>query len=374
MATEQDPRLRELKFTLSRIFKNPAAIIGFSLMAVFIFIAAAAPVLAPPPEASIDPYLMPHDGFDPTPKAPSGSSYQFTSKRLLNIKRDKEQTFPPELYNTLKSELKNAHFSSEKEFLEALHTSIGEEATEKYHELIAKHTLSAGHRFGTTSGQYDIYYGIIWGTRTAFKIGIVVIGFALLIGVTLGLIAGYFGGWLDEVIMRFVDIMYSIPMLVLAMAIVVSRGRGLGSIMLALVLVVWRLYVRLFRAEILTLRERDFIQAAKTMGISDFMIMVKHIFPNAIYPVLIVASMDIGSMVITAAFLSFIGLGAPPGYADWGQMVALARNYILGTPDNPFAYWYTVFFPGTAIVLFVLAWNLIGDALRDAFDPRQRRR
>jgi peptide/nickel transport system permease protein len=168
--------------------------------------------------------------------------------------------------------------------------------------------------------------------------------------------------------------MYSIPLVVLAMAIVVAFGRGLDKVMIALALVVWRLYVRLFRAEILTIRERDYIQAAKTMGVSDLKIMLKHIFPNAIYPVLIVASMDVGSMVITAAFMSFIGLGAPPGYADWGQMTALARNYILGTPTNPFAYWFTVFFPGMAIVLFVLAWNLIGDALRDAFDPRQRRR
>ncbi|MCP4397189.1 MAG: ABC transporter permease [bacterium] len=373
MATVQDPRLRELKFTLSRIFRNPAAIIGFSLMAVFVFIAAAAPILAPQYDPH-DPYLMPHDGFDPTPKAPSGTSYNFSSKRLLNIKRDKERSFPPELYTSLKSTLKNARFTSEEDFLDALHSSIGEKATEEYQDLISQHTLNAGHRFGTTTGQYDIYYGIVWGTRTAFKIGIFVIGVALLIGITLGLLAGYFGGWIDEIIMRFVDIMYSIPMLVLAMAIVVSWGRGLDKIMIALALVVWRLYVRLFRAEILTLRERDFIQAAKTMGVSDFMIMIKHIFPNAIYPVLIVASMDIGSMVITAAFLSFIGLGAPPGYADWGQMVALARNYILGTPDNPFAYWFTVFFPGIAIVLFVLAWNLIGDALRDAFDPRQRRR
>jgi peptide/nickel transport system permease protein len=252
---------------------------------------------------------------------------------------------------------------TKEKWLRRCRSTIGDEATEQYKALISKHTQNEGHLFGTTSGQYDIYYGIIWGTRTAFKIGIFVIGVALLIGITLGLVAGYFGGWIDELIMRFVDVMYSIPLVVLAMAIVVAFGRGLDKVMIALALVVWRLYVRLFRAEILTIRERDYIQAAKTMGVSDLKIMFKHIFPNAIYPVLIVASMDIGSMVITAAFMSFIGLGAPPGYADWGQMVALARNYILGTPDNPFAYWFTVFFPGMAIVLFVLAWNLIGDAL-----------
>jgi len=302
MAKEQHPRIRELKYTLTRIFKNPAAIIGFSLMAMFVFIAIAAPYLAPPQDVN-RPYMMPHRGFSPTPKPPSAE----------NI-------------------------------------------------------------FGTTSGQYDIYYGIIWGTRIAFAIGIFVTGVALLIGVTLGTLAGYFGGWIDEIIMRFVDIMYAIPMLVLAMAIVVAFGRGLDKIMWALALVEWRVYVRLLRAEILTLRERDFILAAKTMGDSDIVIMFKHILPNAIYPVLIVASLDVGSMVITAAFMSFIGLGAPKGYSDWGQMVALARNYIVGPQDDPLKFWYTVVIPGTTIVLFVLAWNLIGDALRDAFDPKQRRR
>ncbi len=302
MAKEQHPRIRELKYTLTRIFKNPAAIIGFSLMAVFVFIAVAAPYLAPPHDVN-RPYMMPHRGFSPTPKPPS-----------------------------------------------------------------------ADNIFGTTSGQYDIYYGIIWGTRIAFAIGIFVTGVALLIGVTLGTLAGYFGGWVDEIIMRFVDIMYAIPMLVLAMAIVVAFGRGLNKIMWALALVEWRVYVRLLRAEILTLRERDFILAAKTMGVSDIVIMFKHILPNAIYPVLIVASLNVGSMVITAAFMSFIGLGAPKGYSDWGQMVALARNYIVGPQDDPLKFWYTIVIPGTAIVLFVLAWNLIGDALRDAFDPKQRRR
>ena len=161
---------------------------------------------------------------------------------------------------------------------------------------------------------------------------------------------------------------------VLAMAIVVAFGRGLDKIMIALALVQWRLYVRLLRAEILTLRERDFIQAAKTMGVSDITIMFKHILPNAIYPVLVVASLNVGSVVIAASFLSFIGLGASKGYADWGQMLALARNYIIGPHNDPLKYWYTILIPGIAMILFVLAWNLIGDAMRDAFDPRQRRR
>ena len=246
---------------------------------------------------------------------------------------------------------------------------------------------SVAHILGTDELGRDLWSRLIYGARIVLVImpisenfwipgGTAVWGVfvALLVGMTLGLLGGFYGGWIDEVIMRFVDIMYAIPMLVLSMAIVVAFGRGLDKIIWALALVQWRIYVRLIRAEILTIRERDFIQAAKAMGVSDLVIMLRHILPNAIYPVLIVASLNVGSIVITAAFMSFLGLGAPPGYADWGQMVALARNYILGTPTDPFAYWFTIFCPGIAIVLFVLAWNLIGDALRDAFDPRQRRR
>ncbi len=227
---------------------------------------------------------------------------------------------------------------------------------------------------GTTSGQYDIYYGIVWGTRTAFKIGLFVVLIAGFVGVGLGAVAGYYGGLVDEILMRITDIMWAIPTLVLAMAIVVAFGRGLDKIMIALALVQWRWYVRVVRAEILTLRDQDFVQAARIMGVSDARIILRHILPNAIYPVLIMASMDMGSMVITASFLSFVGLGAPKGYADWGQMVALARNYIVGPPDDPLRFWYTIAFPGGCIILFVLAWNLIGDALRDAFDPKLRRR
>ena len=296
------PRIRELKFTLRRIFKNPSAIIGFSLMLCFTAVAVFAPYIAPP-KYQHNPYQMPHKGYSQTPKPPSKT----------NI-------------------------------------------------------------FGTTSGQYDIFYGAVWGTRTAFKIGIFVIGIAMIIGVALGIISGYYGGIIDEIIMRIVDIIFAIPLLVLTMAIVVAFGRGLDNVMIALALVKWRDYVRVMRSGILTLRELDYVQAAKVMGVSNFKIMLKHLLPNGIYPVLVMASMDIGSMVIVAAFMSFIGLGAPKGYADWGQMVALARNYIVGPPDDPLKYWHAIAIPGICIILFVLAWNLIGDALRDAFDPKQRRK
>ena len=299
--TQPHPRLRELKFTLYRIFKNPSAIIGLTLLFFFVGVAVLAPYIAPPKYAH-NPYLMPHKGFSPTPKPPSEK----------NI-------------------------------------------------------------FGTTSGQYDIFYGAVWGTRTAFKIGLFVVCIAALVGVALGVISGFYGGIIDELLMRIVDVVFAIPLLVLTMAIVVAFGRGLDNVMIALAMVQWRNYVRVMRSGILTLRELDFVQAARVMGVSNFKIMLRHILPNGIYPVLVMAFMDIGSMVIVAAFLSFIGLGAPKGYADWGQMVALARNYIVGPPGDPLKYWYTIVIPGGCIVLFVLAWNLIGDALRDAFDPKLRR-
>ena len=296
------PLIRELRYTLFRIFRNPSAIIGFTLLSIFILVAIFAPQIAPPQYAH-NPYMMPHKGYSPTPKPPSST-----------------------------------------------------------------------HIFGTTSGQFDIYYGVVWGTRTAFKIGLFVVCIAGFFGVSLGAVAGYYGGIIDEILMRITDIMWAVPTLVLAMAIVVAFGRGLDKIMIALAMVEWRWYVRVLRSEILTTRDQDYVQAAKTMGVSDLKIIFRHILPNSIYPVFIMASMDIGSMVITASFMSFIGLGAPKGYSDWGQMTALARNYIVGPPDDPLKFWYTIVIPGGCIVLFVLAWNLIGDALRDAFDPKQRRR
>jgi peptide/nickel transport system permease protein len=300
--TNAHPRLREFKYTLTRIFKNPAAVIGAMLLLCFTAVALSAPYLAPPQHA-YDPYRMPHKGQSATPKPPDD---QF--------------------------------------------------------------------RFGRTSGQYDIFYGIVWGTRTAFKIGLAVVGMALLIGMVLGVVSGYYGGWVDEIIMRVTDIVFAVPLLVLAMTIVVAFGRGLDKVIIALALVEWRWYVRVIRSEVLRIRNADFVQAAKLMGVTDITILRRHILPNSITSVLVIASMDMGSMVITAAFMSFVGLGAPKGYADWGQMVALARNYIVGPADDPLRYWYAIFYPGLAIILFVLAWNLMGDALRDALDPKIRRR
>jgi peptide/nickel transport system permease protein len=231
---------------------------------------------------------------------------------------------------------------------------------------------SKEHWFGTTEQQYDLYYGMVWGTRTAFKVALKVVGFSVCIGVLLGGAAGFYGGWVDEVIMRFTDVVLAFPDLVLAVVIVAIMGPSLEHVMYAVMSVSWPSYARLMRGDVLAVKERDFVAAARALGASDSRILFRHIIPNSIYPVLVVASLSTGSVVITAAALSFLGLGAPVGYADWGQLISLSRNWILGSSGNPFEYWHTVFIPGIAIFLFVLGWNLMGDAVRDILDPRQK--
>jgi peptide/nickel transport system permease protein len=227
---------------------------------------------------------------------------------------------------------------------------------------------------GTLEQQYDILYGLIWGTRHAFRIGFLVVIANLFTGVILGSLAGYFGGLVDEVIMRIADIFYAIPFLVMAMALVVAFGRGLGSIVLVMIILGWPTYTRMIRGEILALREKDYVLAAKASGASHLRIIVTHILSNSIYSVIILASMNIGTTILLAAALSFLGLGSEAGYADWGQMVAMCRDWIVGPPGDRLAYWYVVFIPGFTITLFVLGWNLLGDAVRDVFDPKMRRR
>jgi peptide/nickel transport system permease protein len=233
---------------------------------------------------------------------------------------------------------------------------------------------SSEHIFGTTEGQYDVFYGVIWGTRTAFQVGLIVIGMVLIIGIVLGSIAGYFGGLIDEFIMRVTDVFLAFPPLILAMAIVVALRPSINSVMLALIIVSWPVYARLIRGDILAAREEDYVEAARGIGASNFRIITRHVLPNSIYPALVMASLDIGAVVLSAAALSFLGLGAPEGYADWGQLIQFARNWIVGAPGAPLAYWYTVTIPGLFILFFVLGWNLLGDAFRDILDPRLAKR
>jgi peptide/nickel transport system permease protein len=233
---------------------------------------------------------------------------------------------------------------------------------------------SPQHIFGTTQQQYDMFYGLVWGTRSAFRVGVLVVAANLIIGILFGAVAGYFGGLVDEIIMRVTDIFYAIPFLVMAMALVVAIGRGLTAVIIVLVILEWPSYTRVLRSDILVIRSKDYILAARASGASHLRIIATHVLPNAMYSVLILASLNIGTTILTAAALSFLGLGSESGTADWGMIISMCRGWIVGTPENRFAYWYTVFIPGAVISLFVLGWNLLGDAVRDVFDPKLRRR
>lgn len=233
---------------------------------------------------------------------------------------------------------------------------------------------SAEHRFGTTTDQYDIYYGVVWGTRTAFIVGIVITTLALLIGLTVGSISAYYGGWVDEILMRIVEVFQAFPFLLAAITLAtilrsLPQVQGVLPAMLALVAFGWTGYARLIRADILSVKQREYVWAARSVGASDFRIITRHVLPNAIFPVLVLASLNIGTIVLSFAALSFFGLGVPDGYADWGQMIASARQRVPSLVSD----WYIVVFPGLAITLFSLAWNLIGDAFRDILDPRLAR-
>ena len=307
---------------ITGLFKTPASIIGFSLIVFFVLVAVFAPVLAPP-RATGDPFQIPRDGFGADPKPP-GTVW--------------ERNAPP-----LPSWWK---------------------AVTGKDEWV--------HLFGTSAGQYDIYYGMVWGTRTAFKTGLVVTFVTLIIGVVIGSVAAYYGGLLDNVIMRIVDIFLILPgilaALILAAVLTPRIGKSLIPTMTALIAFGWMAYARIVRGDILSVKERDYVMAAKVLGVKNYRILFRHILPNAIFPTLVLASLAIGDVVLSFAALSFLGIGTEIGYSDWGQILSFARNYI--TSLN--TYWYIIVYPGLTLVLFVLGWNLLGDALRDVLDPRLR--
>ena len=224
---------------------------------------------------------------------------------------------------------------------------------------------------GRVSG-YDIRYGLVWGTRTAFFLGLAVLSISVLTGGLIGLAAGFFGGLLDDLLMRLTDVAFAFPGLVLVMVLVAALGPGIGNIILALSLVSWAGLARVVRSEVLRLRELEFVTAAQVLGASQVRIALRHVLPNAIGPLLGLITLQMGSLPIVAGALSFLGLGTPLGFADWGQLIALAQKWVQGPVGAPFAYWYATLFPGVCIALYSLGWNLLGDALADALDPRNR--
>jgi peptide/nickel transport system permease protein len=229
---------------------------------------------------------------------------------------------------------------------------------------------SPGHPFGTTEEQFDLFYGVVWGARTAFMVALSVVATAVAIALTLGSLSGFYGGRVDEAVMRVTDVFLAFPGLILTVVIVAVLGQSVRNAVIAIAVVEWPTYTRLLRGEFLRVRDMEYVQAARALGSGDLRVIARHMIPNAVYPLLILASLNMGGIVITFAALGFLGLGAPPGYADWGQLVSLSHNWIAGTAGDPFTYWYTLIVPGTAIFLFVLGWNLLGDAFRDIFDPR----
>jgi peptide/nickel transport system permease protein len=222
------------------------------------------------------------------------------------------------------------------------------------------------HLFGTDQVGRDVFTRVIVGARVSLLAGLVVIALALTIGTVLGAIAGFFGGRTSETIMRVTDVFLTIPDLILAMAFAAALGAGLLNVMIAVSLVWWPGYCRLTRANVIALRDSQFAEAARAVGSSEARILVRHVLPNAMPTVLVKASMDIGFAILTTAALGFIGLGTQPPTPDWGVMISDGRKYLRE------AWWFSTF-PGLAILLAVLAFNMLGDGLRDVLDPRARR-
>lgn len=223
---------------------------------------------------------------------------------------------------------------------------------------------SLAHPFGTDWAGRDIFSRILVGGRLSLSIGVVAVGLALFIGVPLGAIAGYFGGWVDEVVMRAIDTLYAFPFLVLAIVVVAIFGQSFWNIILALVVTGWLSYARLLRGEILSVKEHEYVVAAKALGAPDRTIIFRHIVPNAIAPVVVQATLNIGTIVLAAAALGFLGLGLEPGSAEWGSMLSRGRDSLT------YGHYHITVFPGLAIFLFVMAINLVGDGINDALDPQ----
>ena len=226
---------------------------------------------------------------------------------------------------------------------------------------------SLSHPMGTDELGRDVLSRIMTGTRVSVQVALIVLGFAVTFGTVVGLIAGYWGGWVDEVLMRLTDMFLAFPALILAVAIAASLGRNLRNTMIALATVFWPWYARLVRAQVLSIKEREFVQAAHSIGLSRSRIMLRHILPNAASVIIIQLTLDVGFAILATSSLSFIGLGAQPPSPEWGTMMSTARNYFRD------AWWYMAF-PGLVLTLTVLAFNLLGDGLQDALDPRSGRR
>jgi peptide/nickel transport system permease protein len=221
------------------------------------------------------------------------------------------------------------------------------------------------HLLGTDSLGRDTLSRIIYGSRISLEVGMIVVAISAIVGMTLGLVAGYYGGWTYTIIMRFVDAMMAFPMLVLNLLIAATLGQGIGNVIIALGVGLMPIYARLMCGQAVTVKANDYITAGHSIGASDFRMMLSHVFPNCLPPLIVMITMMLGSVILAEATLSFLGIGISPPTPAWGGMVNEGREYLLDFPVLSFA-------PGLAIMLVVFSFNMVGDGLRDALDPRLR--
>jgi peptide/nickel transport system permease protein len=322
MAVVEEPvrAERTWRTILKAVLGRPSLVVGFLIVLLFVLVAAAAPLIAPPEDPE-KPYIMPQFGFGSLPEPPS-----------------------PE------------------------------------------------HPLGLTARQHDVLYGLVWGTRTALKVGLFVTLGRLLIGAVLGLISGHYGGWLDAVLMRITDAFMAFPVIAAVMVMIALFGREMSTlpsdsmflvpsrqeqvIILTLVAFGWMAYARLLRGNVLAEREKDYMQAAQSIGAGNRRVIFRHLMPNVTQGLFVLVASDIGAVVVLLTMFTFIGLvrsATGTMEADWGQMLSMSRDWIVGSPSNAFQYWYTYVPASAAILLFSIGWNLIGDGLRDVMDPRLRK-
>lgn len=330
----RDSRLRSFMTSrpVMKLRRNKLAMVGLIISLLFVLTAFFAPFIA-------------------RPSATAGA----------NCLRDLNLSSPTQIYNPATSGFWRALFAAPPSCY----------ATERESFSPIPTPPSGGAYFGTSQG-YDIFYGLIWGTRTMFKLALIIVSITLVVGIIIGAISGYYGGWIDNLIQRFIDVLFALPGLVLTIILITflkARNPGVNPllpIILAFTLAGWASYARIVRGEVLRTRQLEYVDAARSLGARDWRLIIKHVVPNSLASVITVAVLDLATVPLSIAALSFLGLGFPTGYAEWGQLVDFARNWL--QPQ----YWYVIVYPAAFIILFSLGFNLFGDALRDAYDPKSR--